>query len=229
LSRNNTKNIFVLKCDVRKFFNSIDQEVLLELIEEKVSDKNALWLIREIVRSFGKKDSIKSSLDSRFRGNDKRGLPLGNVTGQLFANIYLNELDQFAKHGLKEKYYLRYCDDFLILSESKEYLEKLIFPIGNFLKKKIGLNLHPNKIIIQKFRQGVDFLGYVVLPYHTSLRTKTKRRILRKIKEKKFLLREDLVSEDLFNQSLQSYFGMLNHCEGYAIRKKIEKIAKIKL
>ena len=226
LSRNNTRNIFVLKCDVRKFFDSIDQEILLELIEEKVSDENALWLIREIIRSFGNKDSIKSSLDSRFRGNDKRGLPLGNVTSQLFANIYLDKLDQFVKHKMKEKYYLRYCDDFLVLGEKEEYLEKLILLITSFLKNRLNLDLHPDKIVIRKFRQGIDFLGYVVLPRHTVLRTKTKRRIIRKIKEKNFLLLEDLIPEEKFCQSLRSYLGILKHCRGHKIKIAIRESLK---
>lgn len=205
LSRNNTKNIFALKCDVRKFFDSVSQDILLELIKKRISDKDALWLIGEIIKSF------------------EKGLPLGNVTSQLFANIYLEELDQFMKHGLKEKYYLRYCDDFLILSESKRHLEKLIFPIGEFLKSWLGLNLHPKKIIIRKFRQGIDFLGYVILPRHRILRTKTKKRILGKIKEKKFLLRENFISEESFNHTLQSYCGILKHCRGRKIKMAIRK------
>ena len=211
LSRNNARNIFALKCDVRKFFDSIDRKILLGIIRKKIQDENAIWLIEKIIQSF------------------EPGLPLGNVTSQLFANIYLNELDQFAKHGLKEKYYLRYCDDFLILNEDKEYLEKLVFPIGNFLKEKLGLDLHPDKIIIRRFRQGVDFLGYVVLPHHIILRTNTKRRILRKIRGNKFLLREDLISEEAFNQSLQSYLGILKHCQGYNIKKQIGNIAGFEL
>ena len=211
LSRSNKKNIFALKCDIRKYFDSIDQEILLGMIKKKIKDEGAIWLTEKIIKSFA------------------TGLPLGNVTSQLFANIYLNELDQFIKNELKEKYYLRYCDDFLILNEDKEYLGKLVFSIGNFLKKELGLDLHPDKIIIRKFRQGVDFLGYVVLPHYTVLRTKTKRRMLRKIKEKSFLLREDLISEESFNQSLQSYLGMLGHCRGYNIRKKIGKISDFEL
>ena len=210
LSRNNSRNIFALKCDVRKFFDSIDQDVLLELIKKKIEDKDAIWLVEKIIRSLGS------------------GLPLGNVTSQLFANIYLNELDQFVKHTLKEKYYLRYCDDFIILGKQREYLEKLILSIGVLLKEKLKLDLHPKKIIIRKYRQGIDFLGYVVLPHHRVLRTKTKRRVLRKIKEKNFLLREELISEKTFNQGLQSYLGTLKHCRGYGILRKIEAICSTK-
>jgi len=146
---------------------------------------------------------------------------LGNVTSQLFANIYLNELDQFIKHKLKIKYYLRYCDDFVILSENKKYLIDLIPLISNFLKDKLKLMLHLDKIIIRKYHQGIDFLGYVILPHYRVLRTKTKRKILRKIIGKNRDFQDNLIFEESFNQTLQSYFGVLKHCQGYKIRQRI--------
>jgi len=109
LSQNNARSIFALKCDVKKFFDSVDQGILLGLTRKRITDEKALRLISNIIGSFEK---------------DKgRGLPLGNVTSQLFANIYLNELDQFVKHNLRIRHYLRYCDDFMILGENREYLE----------------------------------------------------------------------------------------------------------
>ncbi|EKE16231.1 MAG: RNA-directed DNA polymerase (reverse transcriptase) [uncultured bacterium] len=207
LSRNNTKDIFALKCDIRKFFDSIDQGILIKLIKDKIRDGETFWLIEAIIKSFSK------------------GLPLGNVTSQIFANIYLNELDQFIKHNLKEKYYLRYCDDFIILSENENHLVDLTDKINGFLQNKLKLNLHPNKIIIRKYRQGIDFLGYVVLPRHRVLRTKTKKRILKKIKNKHFELQEGFISKESFNQSLQSYLGILKHCEGHKIEMEMDGIA----
>jgi len=203
LSRNNNKNIFALKCDIRKFFASIDQDILLELIKRKVDDIEALWLIEKIIRSF------------------PSGLPLGNVTSQLFANIYLNELDQFVKHNLREKYYLRYCDDFIILGEDEKNLCGLVPVIDDFLQGTLGLQLHPDKIILRKQRQGIDFLGYVVLPHHRVLRTKTKRRIMKKIQRKRDELDNGNISEESFNQGLQSYLGVLKHCNGWKIKQKI--------
>ena len=206
LSENNTKNIFALKCDIRKFFASINQDILSELIRKKVVDDNAIWLIEKIVKSF------------------PAGLPLGNVTSQLFANIYLNELDQLAKHKLKAKYYLRYCDDFIILSDNADYLQDLILVINNFLQENFNLCLHPNKITIRKYRQGIDFLGYVVLPHHKVLRTKTKRRMFRKIRQKYIAFRSGAISENYFYASLQSYLGILKHCKGHKIRKDMEML-----
>jgi retron-type reverse transcriptase len=163
LSQNNKKIIFALKCDIRKFFDSVNQDILLNLIKKKIKDEKAVWLIEKIVSSF------------------EKGLPLGNVTSQLFANIYLNELDYFIKQNSRERYYLRYCDDFIILNRNRDYLEKLPHIINNFLKSKLELNLHLNKIIIRKYKQGIDFLGYVVRLYCITLRTKTKKRIFKKV------------------------------------------------
>ncbi|GBE16419.1 group II intron-encoded protein LtrA [bacterium BMS3Abin15] len=208
LNGNNHKNIFALKCDIKKFFDSIDQGILLKLIEKKIKDKNTIWLVKKIIKSF------------------PIGLPLGNVTSQLFANIYLNELDQFAKHKLKSKYYLRYCDDFLILGKDSEYLQSLIPIIDDFLQRNLKLILHPDKIIIRKYRQGIDFLGYVALPYHKVLRMKTKKRIIKKIILKKRELKNRLISKKSFDQSLQSYYGVLKHCKGQGIKKKIYRLIR---
>ncbi|MDP3764649.1 MAG: reverse transcriptase/maturase family protein [bacterium] len=194
LSKNNSRNVFALKCDIKKFFDSIDQNILTKLIQIKIKDENAMWLVERIIKSF-EKDKDKA-------------LPLGNVTSQLFANIYLNELDQFIKHKLKEKYYIRYCDDFVILSEQADYLIELSKKINNFLVSKLVLCLHPNKVIIRKYAQGIDFLGYVVLPNHRVLRTKTKRRMFRKVDAK----------------NLASYLGMLKHCSGSLLEEKVKKL-----
>jgi len=181
----------VLKCDVRKFFDSIDQEILLSFIKSKISEPDTLWLIRKIIASFSTKPG--------------KGLPLGNVTSQLFANIYLNELDQFVKHRLKQKYYLRYCDDFVILGLDQIGLSNLLPHLKNFLQDELGLILHLGKISLRQVRQGTDFLGYVVLPHHKVLRTRTKRRI--------FCRAEQGISEN----SWQSYLGMLKHCRGFKV------------
>jgi len=152
---------------------------------------------------------------------EKVGIPIGNVTSQIFANIYLNELDQFIKHQLKIKYYFRYADDFVILHPNQQYLENLVTVVSNFLEVDLNLRLHPNKIIIRKFRQGIDFLGYVVLPYYIVLRTKTKRRMFKKIKRNLKELQTGLIPEESFNQSLQSYLGILKHCHGHRIKRKL--------
>jgi len=192
-SKNYSKNIWALKCDISKFFDSIDHNLLKSILFKKDLGDNTKWLIEQIIKSFEK--------------SPNKGLPLGNVTSQLFANIYLNEFDQFVKHKLKIKYYLRYCDDFVIVAKDKEYPEFTLPSVADFLKSKLDLSLHPRKVEIRKLSQGIDFLGYVVLPHYKILRTSTKKRIFRKIKG------------DISKETKQSYLGVLSHCKGYKIAK----------
>jgi Reverse transcriptase (RNA-dependent DNA polymerase). len=206
VSDNFNQSAFALKCDVKKFFASVDRRILFEIIKRTVKDEKALSLIKTILFSFNSREAI--------------GLPLGNVTSQLFANIYLNELDWFIKRELKIKLYLRYCDDFIILDKDKNKLLAIVPILKIFLGEELKLKLHERKIIIRKLNQGIDFLGYVVLPHHRVLRTKTKNRVLRKIRIKKNDLKNKLIGEKCFNSSLNSYLGMLKHCHGHKNKVK---------
>ena len=161
----------------------------------------------------------EKELNEFFRAG--KGLPIGNLTSQIFANIFLDKFDWFIKKRLRIKYYYRYADDFVIIHPDPIYLEKIINSIGNFLRVKLDLELHPQKVQIRKLRQGIDFLGYVVLPYYTTLRTKTKKRMFKKIKLNKEKIKRGLITEESFNQSLQSYYGILKHCSGFKIKKNI--------
>ncbi len=199
VSGNWKKKSFTLKCDVRKFFDSIDHLVLKELITKKVNDRDVLWLLDIIFASFAKEKG--------------KGLPLGNVTSQLFANIYLNELDQFIKHTLKAKHYFRYCDDFIIVHQDGEFLEKSIIRIAQFLEEKLRLKLHPHKVEIRKVSQGIDFLGYVILPHAIILRTKTKKRIKRKVKEGIVAYRKNGVTQETLTSIINSYLGIFSHAK----------------
>lgn len=148
-------------------------------------------------------------------------MPLGNITSQIFSNIYLNELDWFIKRNIRAKNYFRYADDFIIAHTDRKYLLYILRETNDFLKNELGLRLHPKKVFIRKFSQGIDFLGYVVLPHYRVLRTKTKRRMFRTLSEKRAQLRNGSISQDSFNQSLQSYLGALRHCDGYKIEKEM--------
>ena len=207
VSKNNIKSCFILKCDIRKFFDSVGHDILMNLIRKKVKNNNAIWLIEKIIHSY--------------QTSPNKGLPLGNITSQLFANIYLNELDQFIKHKLKIRYYIRYCDDFVILSDNYEYLGEIVFGVNNFIKEKLKLSLHSDKIEIRKYHQGIDFLGYVSFPYRRVLRTKTKRRMFRKTGQKAEKLERGEISKESFNQTVQSYLGALKHCNSYKLKKKL--------
>lgn len=114
----------------------------------------------------------------------------------------------------------------MIVYQDKRYLKEIIRPIKNFLKNELDLEIHPQKIQIRKFRQGIDFLGYVVLPHYTSLRTKTKKRMFKKIKLNKEKLDQGLITKESFNQSIQSYYGVLKHCKGYKLKRGLDKFIK---
>lgn len=210
VSRNYTGDCWVLKCDIKKFFASVDHQILLKLVQKRVKDLDLIWLLKQVLNSF-----------SSEKGVDK-GIPLGNLTSQVFANIYMNELDLFIKQQLRIKYYVRYADDFLLLSENKKNLESFVNPIRNFLEQNLQLKLHPQKIIFRKFSWGIDFLGYIVLPYVVLPRTKTKRRLFKKIKGKISDLKNGYISERSFNQSLQSYLGYLGHANSYKLAQELK-------
>lgn len=192
VSKNDTKTCWVLKCDLRKFFASIDQSILLQILSVYISDKRIVALIENVVDSF------------RSTGPGK-GLPLGNLTSQLLVNVYMNEFDQFAKHKLKAVHYIRYADDFVILSTDRAWLEELIPRIADFLTKRLALSLHPKKVSIGTLSAGVDFLGWIHFPHHRTLRTSTKRRMLRNL------------SEAHTESRVQSYRGMLTHGDAYTL------------
>jgi RNA-directed DNA polymerase len=185
VSRNNTKTCWVLKGDIKKFFDSIDHRVLLEILAQHILDFEIMLLLQNIIESF----SVSPG----------KGLPLGNLTSQLFCNVYMNRFDQFVKHTLHAQYYIRYADDFVILSENKDWIQSLIPKISQFLEDSMKLSLHPNKLFIKTFASGVDFLGWVHFPNHRVVRTTTKRRMLRRIRQYPM------------NETLQSYLGLLGH------------------
>ena len=212
VSRNNTRPCFVLKCDVRKFFDSVNHEILLSIIKKRIKDVDALWLLEAIVRSY---ESLPG------QGALGRGIPIGNLTSQLFANVYMNELDQFVKHRLKIKHYVRYTDDFALVSESPEELEKFLVPISEFLENELALKLHPNKSILRSVCQGVDFLGYVIFPKHRLIRSKTKHRMFRKLEKRMEEYKAGDITRSNFDQSLQSYLGVLSHADAYGVREEL--------
>ena len=195
-SINRTKTVWILKCDIKKFFANIDHGVILGILENHVSDKEIIWLLREIIESFS---STRLGV----------GLPLGNLTSQILVNIYMNEFDQFAKHKLKARYYIRYADDFVIFSRNKKQLENLILEIRDFLREKLKLELHPDKVFIKTLASGVDFLGWVHFTDHRVLRTATKRRMMKRMKERQK------------SGTMQSYLGLLRHGNTFKIKKEI--------
>lgn len=204
VSRNHRRNCYALKCDIHKFFASVDHAILLRILSEKINDDRMMRLLRVIIESFS-----------------DGGIPIGNLTSQLFANVYMNEFDQFMKHDLKVRWYLRYTDDFIVVSDDEAYLRHLISPIQQFLHTHLRLALHPYKVSIRKYRQGIDFLGYILLPHHRVLRTTTKRRIFRKLRQKADACERDVISPVSFEQSLQSYLGVCSHADTFRMSETL--------
>lgn len=201
-SKNHTRTVWVLKCDIRKFFASIEHARLLQILEEYIPDKDILWLLSQIIVSFRS-------------GKPGVGLPLGNLTSQLLVNIYMNKLDHFAKHKLKAKYYIRYADDFVFLSHDKAWLESILPRIAEFLRDDLRLELHPKKVSISTLASGVDFLGWVHFPDHRVVRTTTKRRMFQGIRK-----------NEGSDATIQSYLGLLSHGNTNKLRHEVGELVE---
>ncbi|MFZ2202177.1 MAG: RNA-directed DNA polymerase [Microgenomates group bacterium] len=197
VTKNKTQNAFYGQFDIKSFFSNIDKDVLFTIIEREINksfpvtiQKEILWLTRTIIfhnptQNYyrkGKKELFNQIPADKtlFKTPNGRGLPIGNLTSQFFANVYLNELDQFVKRKLKVKYYLRYVDDLVLLSESSEQLRRWRKEIDRFLKETLKLELHPNKDKYGSVYQGIDFVGYVVKPNYVLSR----KRVVSNLKTK---------------------------------------------
>ncbi len=198
VSKNDTRTAWVLKCDIRKFFASIDQSTLLVILKRRITDERTLTLLQRVIESFRTPCATP--------GVAQKGLPLGNLTSQLLVNIYMNEFDQFVKHALKARYYLRYADDFVFISHDRRELEALLPRVDAFLRDRLKLELHPDKVSIATLASGIDFLGWVHFSDHRVVRGATKRRMLRRIEEMGG--KPEVVS---------SYLGMLSHGNAYRL------------
>ncbi|MDO8581991.1 MAG: reverse transcriptase/maturase family protein [bacterium] len=185
-SHNHTRTAWVLQCDIRKFFASVDHAILLSILSEYIPDRRIMGLLVNIIASFS---GVRPGV----------GLPLGNLTSQLFVNIYMNVFDQWVKHRLHARGYVRYADDFVIFSYDRTALVKAIPLIGQFLQEHLHLSLHPTKVHIRTVASGVDFLGWVHFPDHRVLRMATQRRMMRRI-----------VAHPT-DATFQSYYGLLGH------------------
>ncbi len=180
VTKNGNMKAHYLQLDIKDFFMNIDKEILFNLVKAQVKDPDVLWLAEKTIFWDCTKDYIQRGdpkmhnkiPDNKtlFGKNNLRGLPIGNLTSQYFANIYLNELDQFVKHSLKAQHYLRYVDDFVILSPYPDDLKQFKYRIENFLLSRLKLTLHPKRQKLMPVSSGIDFLGYIVRQDYTLVR-----------------------------------------------------------
>lgn len=195
------KNYYIIKMDVAKYFQNIDKEILYKILNRKIKDKKLLWLTKEILYSNGR----------------EKGLPIGNYTSQCFANIYLNELDQYAKHELKLKYWYRYMDDSIALVKTKQEAIEKLDRIRKFLRENLELELN-KKTQIFKSSQGVNFCGYKINEYRMKLRDKGKRKLKKKVRK----LKEKIKQGNMTSKEAKKYLcGHLGYIK-YANTKNLE-------
>lgn len=210
VSRNFTSSCWALKCDIRKMYDSIDHAILMDLIGRGISDKRVMRIVKVIVSSF------------HAEGSAGKGLPIGNVTSQIFTNIYLNELDRFVKQELGVRFYGRFSDDFILISPYRSDLLVWRARIEQFLRTRLLLSLHPHKVRLRPLHQGIDFLGYVLLPHHRCLRSSTRKRMFRRLEEKAGNVLSGNETSEALSQTVASYLGMLGHANTFDLRRVVE-------
>jgi len=195
---------YCLKCDIKHYFQEINHKILLRIVKQKIKCKSTIWLIEQIL--------INGMIDEM-----RIGMPLGNLTSQFFANVYLNELDQFIKHKLQAKYYIRYVDDFVILNSSKKQLEFWKTEISIFLLVNLNLELHVDKSRIINLSKGIDFVGFRNFYYFKLLR---KRNIIR-MNNRIHLFNIGEISVEYFVDIFQGWNAYANLANSYRLRDKL--------
>ncbi len=210
VSENKQKRIFILKADISHYFDTVDHAVLLGTVKKKVKDKKIIWLIKQILNNY--------------HTSPGKGMPLGNLTSQFFANVYLNDLDQYVKHKLKVKCYIRYVDDFVILNSSESFLEDVKKKIEEYTSNSLLLKLHKEKTKIIPLNRGVGFLGFKIFMYHRLLKKKNKRKFLRKMRELEGMYLKNKVSYDQIYDSLEGWLAHAKHTNTFKLRQKILEI-----
>jgi RNA-directed DNA polymerase len=209
-------NVFCLQCDISKYFMSIDHKVLFGLCCKHISDERVLLLISKIISSSNDYVFVDENGVER-----NKGIPIGNLTSQLFANLYLNLLDQFVKHKLRVKFYLRYMDDFLFLSDSKFFLNWVKREVVCFLEKNLFLVLNPKKANLFLVKKGVSFLGYVIFPFYKLLRKSTVKRFIKRIKKQICSVETGFVNENDLKTSLVSWRAYAKDANSFMLRKSL--------
>lgn len=250
--RKEEKEIYYLKCDISKYFYSIDHNVLKEKLKNKIGDTRVLDVLYKVIDSTNynyisenisrlkhneidrispfsiseKEKRIKCKKINEIPDFKKRGvgIPIGNMSSQAFALIYLNDLDHYIKEQLKIKHYIRYMDDFVLFSTDKAYLKKCLLEIEKKVTEEYHLQLNP-KTKISPMKNGLDFLGFRFImkdgTLFLKLRTSTKKKMKRKIRKMDKLYQNQQISYQDIRQVLASYQGHIRYGNTYYLRKKI--------
>lgn len=196
VSKNNTKSCYVLKADIKHYFDTVNQSILISILRRKINDERFISLVNKILKNH----------------SETIGMPLGNMTSQFFANVYLNELDQFVKHDLRARYYIRYVDDFVILSNDKDILQGYKEKIDTFLKDRLKLELHPTKSKILQINKGIPFLGFRHFSFHRLLRKANILNMRRQLKQDNY---------DSLCEYLEGWMNYARYGNTYNLRREI--------
>ena len=220
-----------LQLDIKDFFTSIDKNILFCLMKKKISNKDILWLTGKIIfhdptKSFILRDSENivnkiPSNKSLFGKDNLKGLPIGNLTSQFFGNVYLNELDQFIKHALKARFYIRYVDDLVLLSRERDELIRWMKEIEDFLITRLGLKLHPKRRKLQPISNGINFLGYIIRKDYILVR----RRVINNLNShlRHFERLNSINPINALRACLQSYLGHFKWANTYRLMNNLRK------
>lgn len=208
VSKNNSRKCYVFKADIKHYFDMVNHETLIKILEKKIQDANFVQLIQKVLDNHKLKES-------------KKGMPLGNWTSQFFANIYLNELDQFIKSELKVKYYVRYVDDFVILHHSKQRLENYKTAIQDFLQQNLKLELHPDKCKIGALKQGINFLGFKVFYHHKTILKRNLQKLNKRLSELIADYKTEHGDINSIFQVLEGWSGYTKQGNTYGLRKRL--------
>lgn len=208
IAKNNFGNCYSMKCDARKYFDNIDHCILFDILCAKVKNEQIRLILLEVINSF--------------HTTSGKGVPLGNVTSQIFANIYLNELDQFILKNLKICYYMRYNDDFIFLDSDPKRVCDIAKKAVIFVQKRLLLEIPKEKTVFRKLKWGIDFCGSIILPKAILLRHKTKKGMLKKLSyaTEKYKKGDMAISD--FVRTYNSYSGLIGHCNCYNLKNKIK-------
>lgn len=229
------QNCYILKVDIKSYFMSINKKLLFDLtISEIKKEKDrkrgdlgfSFLLVKELLRVIIFSDPTKNCIikgkrkdwnglpkgKSLFSAENGCGLPIGNLTSQLFGNVYLNKLDHFIKNELKIKYYGRYVDDMLIVHQDKHYLKRVAFEIKNYLARESFLSLHPKKTYLQESSKGVIYLGLIIKPYRKYISKRIKNNFYDAVFNKK--------GNEKIKETVNSYLGIMSHCNSYNLKQK---------
>ena len=204
VSKNGTKPCYVLKADIQKYFDTVDRKILIKILNEKI-DKKTSNLINKILNNH----------------SGEKGMPLGNLTSQFFANVYLNELDQFVKHKLKAKFYIRYVDDFVILHPQRETLDNYKAEIIKFLKHSLNINLHPQKSRVILLKQGIPFLGFRIFTNHILLQKKNINKFYKKYADMKNEYDTSSVGREKILDKMQGWLAYCKQANTFKYRSRL--------